>query len=80
MKSKEELIAAFGDELNGLLLAAWAEEKDHSDFARDGKWMVFQMRRGRHLLERIWTFMQEQPKPLPVVNGRKENEKNPAHI
>ena len=68
MKSKEELIAAFADELNGLLLAAFAEEQNHSDFARNGRTMVQQMRRARNLLERIHAFMQDAPKPLPL-NG-----------
>jgi len=52
--TKDEFVAAWGDEMTGLLLAAFAAEKKAGDFSADGRFFVQQMRRARDLLGRIY--------------------------
>jgi hypothetical protein len=63
-RTKDDFLARWQDELNGLLLAAFVEERKGSDFARDGRFMVQQMRRARDLLQRIHS--EEIAQPLPT--------------
>jgi hypothetical protein len=63
-RTKDDFLARWQDELNGLLLAAFVEERKGTDFARDGRFMVQQMRRARDLLQRI--YCEEVAQPLPA--------------
>jgi hypothetical protein len=70
-RTKEDFMAKWADELSGLLLAAFAEEKKGTDFSRDGRFMVVQLRRARSLLERMYDDLARQETPLKVVSPPK---------
>ena len=75
MKTKEEFLRAFADELRGLLAESFAEARHsrQTDHAANGHMIVEQLRRGQSLLERMYEFMSKdeviQTAPLKVVNG-----------
>ena len=74
MKTKEEFVAAYQDELIGMLLVAFYEAnaegvtKFHSD--KLGRMMIGQMRHAKQFLEKIYGNDVVQPiqKPVPA-NG-----------
>jgi len=61
---KEAFIAKFQDELIGLLLEAFADERTQ-DMATQGRRMVHRMRKSRELLGRMHAAIVPVP-PLPV--------------
>jgi len=65
MKTKEDFVTRWADELTGLLLASFAEAKNYGESAKDGRFMIQQMKRARNLLERIYHDFAE-PVPLNV--------------
>ncbi len=76
MKTKEELLAEFEDELRGLLESALADaeklipspqERTPIQFAALGAAQVKRWQRARRLLERIHAFCEG---PVPVKNGQ----------
>jgi hypothetical protein len=81
-RTKDEFLAAWADELTGLLLASFAEEKKHAfDPARDGRFFVQQLRRARDLLQRMWEVDVKSKEPLPVkpqANGTLDAPARPA--
>ena len=80
--TKDEFVAKWSDELNGLLLASFAEEeaftkagKDFCDdkrMATQGRFMKLMLRRGLDLLHRIHTDLNPPKEP---TNG---NHKGPG--
>ena len=70
MVSKEEFIAAFADELRGLLLESFSESFKVGDHATNGQAMIRQMRRAQNLLERAYYKLAGQAPARPVVNGQ----------
>ena len=74
MKTKDEFIANWQDELTGLLLASFAEEKRQGEFAKDGKFFIHQMRRGRDLLARMHADLASMPSPQqPALAAKPAN-------
>ncbi len=72
MLSKDEFMAAFANELRGLLLEGFAEALKPGDFTRNGAFMVRQMRQASDLLERAYARLAAQGSPLPAkpANGQ----------
>ncbi len=75
MKTKEDLLAEFEDELRGLLESALADaerllphpgERTPIQFAALGAAQVKRWQRARRFLERVYNFLQEL---APVKNG-----------
>lgn len=74
MKTKDELLHAFSDELSGLILAAFSVQertlaKEDADYAIRGRFMTQQLRRARDLLGRIHDFMAGSSPAKPQANG-----------
>lgn len=70
MISKEEFLAAFADELRGLLLESFAESTKVGDHVTNGKTIVAQMKRANNLLERCYYKLAGQSvEPIKPANG-----------
>jgi hypothetical protein len=70
MVSKDEFIAAFADELRGLLMESFAESLKVGDHATNGQAMVRQLKRANNLLERCYFKLAGQPPAKAPANGQ----------
>lgn len=78
MVSKEEFIAAFADELRGLLLESFADAVKIGDHASNGQKIIQQMKRANNLLERCYYKMAGQPPAKAPANGQPANAAKPT--
>jgi len=71
MKTPEDLLSAFSDELYGFALSAFAEEHaTRGNLSAQGRWMKQRMIQARSLLLRIHAFVTEsKPEPKPAPSG-----------
>ena len=75
--SKDEFTAKYGDELTGLLLAAFnnvdlgKHKLSEESFAKDGRFVINQMKRARDLLGRMFDDAVAKPKLASATTDAK---------
>ena len=65
MKTKDEFLARYTNELSGMLLASFTKAEQHTDPAWRGRWMLQHLNSVDPLLRGMYEFIMEEVAKLP---------------